>query len=194
MKKKIKYLIGIIILSSVIIATIQLLNTNNSNDSFSVNKNINEFNLITHNNEKFTYDYNLGYSSVFFFGFLNCPDICPATLFKISKIIDSLKSSNKNIKYYFVTVDPERDTPDKLKKYLEGFSNKIIGITGENEAVYRFLDSMNVYYKKILFDEKNYSFDHSAQIFLFDKRGNFFGTISTNEDVEIAIEKIKAIL
>ena len=93
-----------------------------------------------------------------------------------------------------MTVDPERDTPDKLKKYLEGFSNKIIGITGENEAVYRFLDSMNVYYKKILFDEKSHSFDHSAQIFLFDKRGNFFGTISTNEDVEIAIKKIKVIL
>ena len=194
MKKKIKYLIVIIILLSIIIAASQLINTNNSGNSFSVNKNINEFNLTTHYNEEFTYDYNKGYSSVFFFGFLNCPDICPATLFKISKIIDSLKSSNENIKYYFVTVDPERDKPDMLRKYLKGFNNKIIGITGDKEEVYGFLDSMNVYHKKIFFDEKNYSFDHSAQIFLFDKRGNFFGTISTNEDAEIAIKKIKAIL
>ena len=193
MKKKNKYLIGIFLLLSIILATIQLTNTNNSDASFSINKNINDFNLINHYNEEFTYDYNLGHPSVFFFGFLNCPDICPATLFKISKIIDSLKSSNENIKYYFVTVDPERDTPNMLKKYLRGFSNKIIGITGDNEEVYGFLDSMHVYYKKIFFDEQSYTFDHSAQIFLFDKRGNFFGTISTDEDVEIAIKKIKAI-
>ena len=69
--------------------------------------------------------------SVFFFGFLNCPDICPNTLVEISNIILKLGKKSNKINFYFVTVDPERDTISNMKEYLTNFNENIIGITGD---------------------------------------------------------------
>ena len=166
----------------------------NKDESLSLTKNINKFKLITHTNENFDSNFVSNYPSLIFFGFLNCPDVCPFTLTKISEIIYKLNDKSGLMRYYFVTVDPERDKIKDLKEYLNAFHPKIIGVTGSNIDVEQFLKYMYVYKKKIPLDENNYTIDHSSQIFLFNKKGDFFGTLSTDEKDKNVLAKIKKII
>ena len=105
-----------------------------------------------------------------------------------------LEHDKDKIKFFFVTVDPVRDTTDTLKKYLGDFDERIIGISGKKEQIHSFLNFMHVYHKKVFFDDENFTFDHSSQLFLFERKGKFYGTISLEESDEIALKKIKSII
>ena len=165
-----------------------------NNEALYLSKNVNKFKLITHSNEKFDEKFFSNYPSLIFFGFLNCPDVCPFTLTKISEIIEKLKDKSELMRFYFVTVDPERDKIEDLKEYLNAFHPKIIGVTGSNIDIENFLKYMYVYKKEIQLDNNNYTIDHSSQIFLFNKNGSFFGTLSTNEKENNILSKISKIL
>ena len=165
-----------------------------NNETLYLSKNVNKFKLITHSNEKFDEKFFSNYPSLIFFGFLNCPDVCPFTLTKISEIIEKLKDKSDLMRFYFVTVDPERDKIEDLKEYLNAFHPKIIGVTGSNLDIEKFLKYMYVYKKEIQLGNNNYTIDHSSQIFLFNKNGSFFGTLSTNEKENNILSKISKIL
>ena len=165
-----------------------------NNETLYLSKNVNKFKLITHSNEKFDENFFSNYPSLIFFGFLNCPDVCPFTLTKISEIIEKLKDKSELMRFYFVTVDPERDKIEDLKEYLNAFHPKIIGVTGSNIDIEKFLKYMYVYKKEIQLDNNNYTIDHSSQIFLFNKNGSFFGTLSTNEKDNNILGKISKLL
>ena len=168
--------------------------TSNNDESLYLSKNINKFNLITHSNEKFDDKFFSNYPSLIFFGFLNCPDVCPFTLSKISEIIHKLNDKSQFMKFYFVTVDPERDKIEDLKEYLNTFHPKIIGVTGSNAGIENFLKYMYVYKNVIQLDNNNYTIDHSSQMFLFKKNGSFFGTLSTNEKDNNILGKINKLI
>ena len=163
------------------------------NETFKINEHLDQFNLQTHTNESLIFKNLDNYPTMFFFGFLNCPDICPSTLLKISNIIEELGDISEKIKFFFVTVDPERDNVYDIEGYLKHFSEKIIGVTGKKNDIYNFLDYMYVHYEKVFLDEVTFTFDHSSQIYLFDRDGDFFGTISPEESNKMAIEKIKSL-
>ena len=165
-----------------------------NNETLHLSKNVNKFKLITHSNEKFDEKFFSNYPSLIFFGFLNCPDVCPFTLTKISEIIEKLKDKSELMRFYFVTVDPERDKIEDLKEYLNAFHPKIIGVTGSNIDIEKFLKYMYVYKKEIQLGNNNYTIDHSSQIFLFNKNGSFFGTLSTDEKDKNILGKIGKIL
>ena len=165
-----------------------------NNENLYLSKKVNKFKLITHSNEKFNDKFFSNYPSLIFFGFLNCPDVCPFTLTKISEIIEKLKDKSELMRFYFVTVDPERDKIEDLKEYLNAFHPKIIGVTGSNIDIEKFLKYMYVYKKEIQLDNNNYTIDHSSQIFLFNKNGSFFGTLSTDEKDKNILGKISKIL
>ena len=172
-----KFLIALLILFAFFfLGSIYLFNIDKytKSEKFNLNLEINSFQLVTHTGKKFDKNFLNNTSSIFFFGFSNCPDICPDTLIKISSIIKDLKNRSKKYSFYFVTVDPERDTQENMKKYLDNFSKKIIGITGSVENIKSFLNYMYVYNKKVTLDEDFYTFDHSSQLFLFKKNGDFF--------------------
>ena len=168
--------------------------SSNKNETLYLSKNVNKFKLITHFNEKFDDKLFSNYPSLIFFGFLNCPDVCPFTLTKISEIINKLKDKNNFMRFYFVTVDPERDNIEELKEYLNAFHPKIIGVTGSNIGIENFLKYMYVYKKVIPLTNNNYTIDHSSQIFLFKKNGSFFGTISTDERDDNILGKINKLI
>ena len=191
--KKLKILL-LAVFSAVLVVICISVFSSKKDESLYLSKNINKFKLVTHSNEKFDYKFFSNHPSLIFFGFLNCPDVCPITLIKISEIINKLEDKNNFIRFYFVTVDPERDKIEELKEYLSAFHPKIIGLTGSNISIENFLKYMYVYKKEIYLSADNYTIDHSSQIFLFNKRGGFFGTLSLNENDKDILAKIEKII
>ena len=108
-----------------------------------------------------------------FFGFTHCPDICPTTLFEVSEVLRQLGPDAGGARALFVTVDPERDTPEKLKDYLSSFDPHLIGLTGAPDAVERVLKAYRVYSKKVPTEGGGYTMDHTALVYLMDKQGRF---------------------
>lgn len=126
-----------------------------------------------------------------FFGFTHCPEVCPTTLYELAGWLEELGADGANIKTFFITVDPERDRPDIMKSYVENFTDRITGITGDPEKVYALAKAWHIYWNKVPLDDGDYTMDHTASIFLVDGDGNFKGTISFGESNDVAIEKLR---
>ena len=152
------------------------------------------FELIDSNGNKITEAAFVGSPTVLFFGFTHCPTICPLALHRLSLLIEKLGKDQKKLKAYFITLDPERDTWKVLNKYLTGFNNRIIGITGESEKIKILAKSWGIYSKKVPLDGDNYSIDHTALIFLLKSNGNFLKTINFEDDFELSLKEIKKLL
>ena len=152
----------------------------------------NSFSLIDHNGNNFSELNLFEKPSILFFGFTNCPEICPTTLYDISRWKEIIGEKSKKLNTFFVTLDPKRDTQNLLKNYLSNFDN-IIGITGKENEIIQFSKSWGVY-RKIISHNNNYSLDHTATIFLIDKKKRLQGTISFGENDKIAIKKINNLL
>ena len=132
-----------------------------------------------------------------FFGFTYCPDVCPTTLTMLAAARDNLDSAGINTKalqIIFITVDPERDTPEQLRQYLSLFDANVTGLTGSPDKVRSVLQQFGVYAQKNGQGDADYLYDHSAAIFLYRGDGSFKGTIVHNEPIAFITEKIKSIL
>ncbi|MDP6680435.1 MAG: SCO family protein [Pelagibacteraceae bacterium] len=152
------------------------------------------FELIDSNGNKITEAAFVGSPTVLFFGFTHCPTVCPLALHRLSLLIEKLGKDQNKLKAYFITLDPERDTWKVLNKYLTGFNNRIIGITGESEKIKILAKSWGIYSKKVPLDGDNYSIDHTALIFLLKNNGNFLKTIDFEDDFELSLKEIKKLL
>ena len=149
-----------------------------------------EFSLKDMNNNEITDESFKGPLTAIFFGFTNCPDICPMTLNKMDIAINKLKNENESLKLFFITVDPERDTPEVVKDYLSSFENNFVGITGEPEKIYLLSKSWGILSQKIFKDNGEYNVDHSSPVILL-KNGKYIARISHKDDVKKSIKIIK---
>ena len=132
-----------------------------------------------------------------FFGFTFCPDVCPTTLTMLAAARDDLEIAGVNTKalqIIFITVDPERDTPEQLKQYLSLFDANVTGLTGSPDKVRSVLQQFGVYAQKNDQGDGDYLYDHSAAVFLYRDDGSFKGTIVHNEPIAFITEKLKSIL
>ena len=152
-----------------------------------------KFSLKDMNNNVITDESFQGPLTAIFFGFTNCPDICPMTLNKLDIAISRLKKENKSLKLFFISVDPERDTPEVLKDYLNSFENNFVGITGEPEKIYLLSQSWGILSQKIFKDDGEYNIDHSSPVILL-KDGKYIARISHKDDVKRTIKIIKKYL
>jgi len=139
-----------------------------------------------------------GRPTALFFGFTHCPEICPTTLFELDGWLRQADPEGGNIGAYFVTVDPERDTPELLGDYVAGVSDRIIGISGAPDKIKAVVKGFNVYAKKVPVDAQkpdgDYTMDHTASVFLLDAQGRFKGTIAWGENPETAVTKLENLL
>ena len=149
------------------------------------------FSLTDVNNEPITEKSFEGPLTAVFFGFTNCPDICPMTLSNLDQVIEKLNDKeNKKFKVYFVSIDPERDNPEIIKDYLDSFKNKIYGITGEPQKVFLLSKSWGVLSEKIFNEDGSYLINHSSSILLLNK-GKYIDRISHHETMDNIFKKIK---
>ena len=152
-----------------------------------------EFSLKDMNNNVITDESFKGQLTAIFFGFTNCPDICPMTLNKMDIAISRLKKENKSLKLFFISVDPERDTPEVVKDYLSSFENNFVGITGEPEKIYSLSQSWGILSQKIFKDDGEYNIDHSSPVILL-KDGKYIARISHKDDIKRTIKILKKYL
>lgn len=131
------------------------------------------FSLIDQNGNPFTEKNVKGAPHLVFFGFTHCPDICPTKLLEMSEILKVTGEKGKNIKVLFVSVDPERDTPAKLKDYLSNFDARITGLSGDAPALQQMIKNFKAYAKKVPLENGGYTMDHTALVYLMDKQGRF---------------------
>jgi protein SCO1 len=107
-----------------------------------------------------------------FFGYTYCPDVCPTTLREMKKVLELLGNQADQVQPVFVSVDPERDTPQRLKAYLNNIDGRILGITGEQALIDEITTQYGVFYQKRTISESgNYLIDHTATSFLIDPQG-----------------------
>jgi protein SCO1 len=129
-----------------------------------------------------------------FFGFTHCPDVCPTTLFEISEILRTLGPDADRVHALFITVDPERDTPDVVKDYLSSFDPHLSGLTGDPAAIAAVAKTYRVYFKKVPLDQGGYTMDHTAIVYLMDKNGRFVSPFSLKRSSAAAADDLRRYL
>jgi protein SCO1/2 len=136
----------------------------------------------------------IGKPSIVFFGFTHCPDVCPTALFEMSEVLRAMGSDAGKVNAYFVSVDPERDTPAAMKDYLSSFDPNLKALTGTPEEVAKIISAYRVYAKKIPLKDGDYTMDHTALIYLMDRNGNFVRPFNLKRTPEEAAAELKRYL
>ena len=152
------------------------------------------FELVDGNGETVTDATFAGKPLVLFFGFTYCPDVCPTTLSELQGWIEALGPDADKLNYAFVTVDPERDTPDVMRDYVWAFDTRIAPLTGSREQIDAVIKAYRVYAKKVPLDDGDYTMDHSAAIYLMNSDNKFVGTIAYAEAEETALQKLRRLI
>ena len=151
---------------------------------------IEKLNLVDHNGIEFNLNTLNGDPSLLFFGFTHCPEICPTTLSQLSEITKNLQTPINSINIIFVTLDPKRDTQGHLKEYIRYFNKNVLAITGKIDEIKKLADNWNVFFETIGSSQENYNLNHTATVFMLDKKGVFRGTIAWGENEKSIIKKI----
>ncbi len=137
------------------------------------------FSVVDHNNEPFQLAALQGKWSMVFFGYTNCPDICPITLATLAATYPDMKDETDNLQVVFASVDPDRDNIEKLSQYVKYFNDEFIGIGGNTEAMDQFTRQLGVpYYLNKEEGQENYLVDHSASVYLLDPEARMVGKLS----------------
>lgn len=108
-----------------------------------------------------------------FFGYTHCPDVCPTTLADLARAIDKLGERGRDVQVLFVTLDPARDTPEILGKYVPSFNPGFIGLRGNEDTTRKVAQDFKIFYaKQETGSRAGYTIDHSAGVYVFDRKGN----------------------
>ena len=145
-----------------------------------------EFALVDHDARPFTREQLRGQWSLLFFGFTNCPDVCPATLTVLAQMEKGFQDLpvDQRPRVVLVSVDPERDTPAQLSAYVKFFSPSFVGVTGSKENIESFTQTMGVPVAISKSTDGSYSVDHSGSIFLIDRNAEFRALFSMPHDAK----------
>ncbi len=154
-----------------------------------------QFELWDVNGQRFQLSELGGQVVIMFFGYTSCPDVCPVTLTDFLRIRSKLGNQAEKVSFVFVTVDPERDTPERMKKYLTNFDPAIIGLTGERTELESVWSSYGVYEaKEDGGSEGNYLVDHSSRIYVIDSDGNLRLTYLFGTENQVIIEDVRHLI
>ena len=130
-----------------------------------------------------------------YFGFTHCPDICPTDLMAIGGALKALGPKASQVQGLFISIDPERDTPELLASYVDSFHDNIVGLTGDEMAVRRAAHAYKVYFNKVPGrGQDDYGFDHSAYIYLMDRDGKFIGVFPPSTPAARIVTVLKPLL
>lgn len=149
-----------------------------------VPRDIGEFALVDHHGAVFDAGRLKGQWTLIFFGFTHCPDVCPTTLSELARLADQLEDSEPDAtQVVMVTVDPARDTPDRLSEYVPYFNPDFIGVTGEFEQILTVAQRLNAPFRKVSAADGSYQMEHSANVVLMNPMGDYHGFFRAPLDI-----------
>lgn len=136
---------------------------------------IGAFELIDHHHRAFNNASLHDYWSFVFFGYTHCPDVCPTTLSVLNSVAQLLGDNGPPVRFIFVTVDPQRDTPEQLASYVSYFNGDFIGVTGTADGIDQLTRQLGVMHMQVANEAspESYLVDHTASVFLFDPDGRY---------------------
>src|SRR5215468_7846743 len=152
------------------------------------------FSLLDHHGKSVTDRDYLGKPTLVFFGFTNCPDVCPSTLLEITNQLKELGPDADRLNVLFITVDPERDTPQQLALYLSSFDPRITGLSGSPENILAAIMAYHVYAKKVPLKDREYTMDHIATVFMMDSEGRYVGAMHFQAPIATTRAKLHRLL
>lgn len=196
-----KILIPISILAFIVGITLSLMymgNSNTSNSSMGSQLNLppgGDFTLHEGNKDITLSDYD-GKAVLLFFGYTSCPDVCPTSLALISSALKKLNADElEKVQVVFISVDPDRDTPKKLKDYTQYFHPSIIGATGNKEEIDKVAKQYGAAYRKVDSDSAmGYLVDHSASVFVVNTEGKFIDMLPHGLPVESILKTMRDLI
>ncbi len=148
------------------------------------------FTLTDHDGNRVTREDFLGEPHLLFFGFTHCPDVCPTKLFEISEVLQQTAEQGRELNALFITVDPERDTPDLMRAYVQSFDDRIIGLTGTSEEIDDVVRSFRAYKRRVPLEDGDYTMDHTALVYIMDEQGRFVASLNTAQDPQAAAQEL----
>ena len=191
LKTSISILVGCLVIFLFILLP-TFLSIESKKDEYAASLTGSTFSLKDVNGNQITDQSFKGPATALFFGFTKCPDVCPITLNKLNLILNKMENE-KELKVFFISIDPERDTPKVMKNYLNSFGNRIVGITGNPEKIFLLSKSWGIQSQKIFSENGEYTVDHSSPVLLL-KKGKYINRITHRENLEDSIKIIKKIL
>jgi protein SCO1/2 len=129
-----------------------------------------------------------------FFGFTHCPDICPTALWEMTTWIDALGAEAERMRFVFVTIDPERDTPETMQAYVGSFTDRILPLTGTPEQIAAISKAYRVYARRVPLEGGDYTMDHSTMVYLMDEEGRYVAHIPHGESEERAVALLRTLV
>jgi protein SCO1/2 len=152
------------------------------------------FSLVDHHGKSVTDRDYLGKPTLVFFGFTNCPNVCPATLLEISNELKELGPDADRLNVLFITVDPERDTPQQLALYLSSFDPRITGLSGTPENILAAEKAYHIYAKKVPLEDGGYTMDHTATVAMMNSKGQYVDAMHFQAPVATTRAKLRRLL
>lgn len=133
--------------------------------------------------------------TILFFGYTNCPDVCPTTIFKLGQIKQQISKElpNVNLQILFITLDPERDSTERLREYLGFFNSSMIGLTGDISKIVELTSNLSVFFQRIN-KEDGYDFNHTASIFLMNPNAQLKASFSPASSIDMLNEDIQTVI
>jgi protein SCO1/2 len=154
-----------------------------------------DFQLVDHNGKPRTLADYRGKAVVVFFGYTQCPDVCPTTLAELAEAMKRLGPDAERVQVLFVTVDPERDTPDLLSKYVPAFDPRFVGLYGDADATARTAKEFKIIYQKQPGQTPGtYTMDHSAGTFVFDPNGKLRVYVGYGQGADVFAHDLRELL
>ncbi len=154
---------------------------------YDVPRRFSDFSLLNYDNEIVNKEILEGKWSLIFFGYTFCPDICPltmSTLKQFSQILEAVEDYNDDTQVIMVSVDPQRDTPDRLKDYVTFFNKDNLALTGEYIDIFNLSSQLNIAFGYLPGEGENYLVTHSGEIALINPNGHFHGFFKVPHDPE----------
>ena len=143
-----------------------------------------EFSLIDHHGSPFTREDLIDQWTLIFFGFTLCPDICPTTMAELAELKAQLVGTEaSDARVVMLSVDPARDTPERLAQYAQYFHSDFIGVTGDFTDILSFAQRLNAPFRKVSEPDGAYQMEHSANVMLMNPRGDYHGFFRAPLDI-----------
>jgi protein SCO1/2 len=154
-----------------------------------------DFTLTDQNGQPFTLSEQRGKLVLIFFGYTNCPDVCPITLSEFKRVKDGLQEQADRVEFVYITVDPERDTVERMAQYLPNFDPQFVGLSGDEVEMQPVWEAYGVYREKQdLGSAAGYLVDHSTRTYLIDADGNWRINFPYGTDPELIVADLLHVL